>query len=84
MDGGKGITSKDDDRVTLEEFKKAASALKATPFAAFKDIAGREEDLFREINTEGEVMLFKELCRYAEKEEKRAGTRLGELLGIGE
>ena len=85
MDGGsQGITGGDDDRVNLDEFKKAASALKATPFAAFKDIDGREEDLFNEINTEGERILFKELCHYAEKVEKDANTNLGKLLALGE
>ena len=84
MDGGKGITGEDDDRVTLDEFKEAASALKATPFKAFEDIEGKEEEVFHKINTEGNVMLFKELCHYAEKVEKDAGTKLGKLLGLGE
>lgn len=86
IDGGAGLTGKDDDRVTLEEFKKAASALKATEWIAFTDatVDGKEEELFKKINAEGEKVLFSELCHYAKKEEVAADTDLGKLLSKGE
>lgn len=86
LDGGCGVTGADDDRVTLEEFKKGAGALKAGPFVAFTDatLDGKEEAVFKEINAEGTKILFKELCQYAEKKEEEAGTDLGKLLNLND
>lgn len=86
IDGGCGLTGEDDSQVTLEEFKKAASMLKASPFCAFTDetLDGKEEEVFKAINESGEKILFRELIKYVEKTEVEAGTSIGKLMNMGE
>lgn len=85
VDGGtNGVTGEDDDRITREEFLSAASAFEATPFVAFDSLVGREEEIFHEINLEGDLILFSELCKYAKKVEIEKDTKLGGLLSKGD
>jgi hypothetical protein len=86
IDGGAGVTGEDDSQVTLEEFKKAAGVLKASPFCAFTDetLDGKEEEVFKAINVEGEKILFRELIKYVEKIEADKDTNIGKLMNMGE
>ena len=83
--GGRGVTGSDDDRIDLEEFMRAGHALKVTNFVAFENAVGKEEALFKKINSDGgDKILFAELCKYAVEKEKKARTSLGKLLCIGD